>query len=219
MRFRLRLAVAGETDPRRAWLAATLCRAPRKAVDYSPRRAGQPLDPLHQPRRVARREAPAQPALALVAERGARRQAQAGLDDQALGEGQRIVLPSTRKNAYMPPGGVGDAARPAAPPGAAAGCRGRRAGARPAPGTNVVGLRQRGQAGALHEHRRARGVELDQLADRATSAGGSTSQPSRQPVIRKLFEKLCATTRRSSGSAMSRKLGAQPRRRPKKMRS
>ncbi len=38
--------------------------------------------------------------------------------------------------------------------------------------------------------------------------GGTTSQPRRQPVIRKLFEKLCATTSRSSASAMSRKLGA-----------
>ena len=37
---------------------------------------------------------------------------------------------------------------------------------------------------------------------------GSTSQPRRQPVIKKLLEKLCTTTRRSSGAAMSRKLGA-----------
>ena len=42
------------------------------------------------------------------------------------------------------------------------------------------------------------------------SAGGSTSQPRRQPVMRKLLEKLCATTSRSSGVARSRKLGAQP---------
>ena len=56
---------------------------------------------------------------------------------------------------------------------------------------------------------------------------GRTSQPRRQPVIRKLFEKLCTTIRRSSGSAMSRKLGAQRRaaarrrsaRRPRRRRS
>ena len=66
-------------------------------------------------------------------------------------------------------------------------------------------------AGALHEDAGARGVELDQLAHaRRVSAAGSTSQPSRQPVIRKLLEKLWATTSRSSGSATSRKLGAQP---------
>ena len=40
--------------------------------------------------------------------------------------------------------------------------------------------------------------------------GGNTSQPSRQPVIRKLLEKLCATIKRSCGEAMSRKLGAAP---------
>ena len=39
---------------------------------------------------------------------------------------------------------------------------------------------------------------------------GITSQPKRQPVIKKLLEKLCTTTSLSSGSAMSRKLGAQP---------
>ncbi len=44
----------------------------------------------------------------------------------------------------------------------------------------------------------------------SVSVAGTTSQPRRQPVIRKLFEKLCATIRRSSGAAMSRKLGAQP---------
>ena len=41
-------------------------------------------------------------------------------------------------------------------------------------------------------------------------SGGITSQPRRQPVIKKLLEKLCTTTNRSCGSAMSRKLGAQP---------
>ena len=41
-------------------------------------------------------------------------------------------------------------------------------------------------------------------------AAGITSQPSRQPVIRKLLEKLCTTTSRSSAEAMSRKDGAQP---------
>ena len=40
-------------------------------------------------------------------------------------------------------------------------------------------------------------------------AGGITSQPKRQPVIRKLLEKLCTTTSRSSGFVTSRKLGAQ----------
>jgi hypothetical protein len=44
----------------------------------------------------------------------------------------------------------------------------------------------------------------------STIAGGSTSQPRRQPVMRKLLEKLCVTTSRSSGFEMSRKLGAQP---------
>ncbi|MCY1553850.1 hypothetical protein D9M68_903760 [compost metagenome] len=39
---------------------------------------------------------------------------------------------------------------------------------------------------------------------------GSTSQPRRQPVMRKLLEKLWATIRRSSGTATSRKLGAAP---------
>jgi hypothetical protein len=42
------------------------------------------------------------------------------------------------------------------------------------------------------------------------SAGGNTSQPRRQPVMRKLLEKLCATISRSSGSATSRKLLAAP---------
>jgi len=41
-------------------------------------------------------------------------------------------------------------------------------------------------------------------------AGGMTSQPRRQPVIKKLLEKLCTTTRRSSGVAMSRNDGAHP---------
>jgi len=40
-------------------------------------------------------------------------------------------------------------------------------------------------------------------------AGGMTSQPMRQPVMRKLLEKLWTTTSRSSGVAMSRKDGAQ----------
>ena len=40
-------------------------------------------------------------------------------------------------------------------------------------------------------------------------AAGMTSQPKRQPVIKKLLEKLCTTTRRSSGSAASRNDGAQ----------
>ncbi len=48
------------------------------------------------------------------------------------------------------------------------------------------------------------------LPSASVMAAGATSQPSRQPVIRKLLEKLCATTRRSSGAATSRKLGAQP---------
>ena len=39
---------------------------------------------------------------------------------------------------------------------------------------------------------------------------GITSQPRRQPVIRKLLEKLCTTISRSSGVVTSRKLGAQP---------
>ncbi len=47
------------------------------------------------------------------------------------------------------------------------------------------------------------------LPSASVSAAGTTSQPSRQPVIRKLLEKLCATISRSPGSAMSRKLGAQ----------
>ena len=47
------------------------------------------------------------------------------------------------------------------------------------------------------------------LPSASTIVAGATSYPSRQPVIRKLFEKLCATTRRSSVAAMSRKLGAQ----------
>ena len=47
------------------------------------------------------------------------------------------------------------------------------------------------------------------LASSAAKPGGATIQPRRQPVIRKLFEKLCTTSSRSSGSAMSRKLGAQ----------
>ena len=47
------------------------------------------------------------------------------------------------------------------------------------------------------------------LPSAGIKSGGNTSQPSRQPVIRKLFEKLLATTRRSWGSATSRKLGAQ----------
>ena len=38
-------------------------------------------------------------------------------------------------------------------------------------------------AGALHEHRRARGVVLDQLAEIGDQAGGTTSQPRRQPVM------------------------------------
>lgn len=42
------------------------------------------------------------------------------------------------------------------------------------------------------------------------SDGGSTSHPRRQPVIKKLLEKLCVTISRSSGSATSRKLGAAP---------
>ena len=44
-----------------------------------------------------------------------------------------------------------------------------------------VGLRQRGQAGALHEHRRARGVELDQLADRVGQCGRH-HQPTQPPA-------------------------------------
>jgi hypothetical protein len=44
----------------------------------------------------------------------------------------------------------------------------------------------------------------------AIAAGGNTSQPRRQPVIRKLLLKLWATISRSSGAATSRKLGAQP---------
>ena len=43
----------------------------------------------------------------------------------------------------------------------------------------------------------------------SVAEGGSTSQPRRQPVMRKLLEKLWATIKRSSGSAMSKKLGAQ----------
>ncbi|MCY1373385.1 hypothetical protein D9M69_606590 [compost metagenome] len=42
------------------------------------------------------------------------------------------------------------------------------------------------------------------------SAAGSTSQPRRQPVMRKLLEKLWATMTRSSGAATSRKLLAAP---------
>ncbi len=47
--------------------------------------------------------------------------------------------------------------------------RGNRAAAPPARARSV-GRRQRGEAAALHEHRRARGVELDQLADRVEMA-------------------------------------------------
>ena len=39
-------------------------------------------------------------------------------------------------------------------------------------------------------------------------SGGTVSQPSRQPVIAQLFEKLLTTISRSSGSAWSRKDGA-----------
>src|SRR4029077_6615654 len=41
------------------------------------------------------------------------------------------------------------------------------------------------------------------------SDGGATIQPSRQPVISQALEKLLVLTRRSSGSARSRKDGAQ----------
>jgi hypothetical protein len=89
--------------------------APCKGTaDYSRIAAGQPGQPLVEPRRVARGKAPAQPALAFRTEGHAGRQAQAVLGHQALGEGQRVVLPSTRKKAYMPPAGW-PPARPAAP--------------------------------------------------------------------------------------------------------
>ena len=181
----------------------------KSRIDYSPRKRFSRSTPCTS--RAGSREAKHQRSqpFALGPEGGARRQAQPGLGDQALGEGQRIGSPSTAKKAYMPPAGVGhgDAGQrgEARQQRVAAGLQ----ALRPAPARSV-GLGQRGQAGALHEHRRAGGVELDQLAHaRAASPAAATIQPRRQPVIRKLLEKLCTTTSRSSGSAMSRKLGAQ----------
>ena len=63
---------------------------------------------------------------------------------------------------------------------------------------------------ALGEHAGTRGVELDGLTHGIGQRCGQHQPPMRQPVIKKLLEKLCATSRRSSGWAMSRKLGAQP---------
>ena len=129
-RFPVALAVTGETDPRRAV-------APRALAAQRPRiiaraRGASRSTPCVQPLRVARGEAPAQPALGLGAEGHARRQARGRARlHQALGEGQRVVLALRRgrrrtcRPAGSPP------ARRAAPPAAAAACRGRRAGARP----------------------------------------------------------------------------------------
>ena len=126
--------------------------------------------------------------------------------------------PSTRKKAYMPPGGARhlDARQRRQPVDQQVAAR--HAGA--APGRHEVGRdAQRRQRAALHEHRRAGGVELDQLADRvevaraaapasrvaSRSSGSSWRSCAPPPVGRR-------------GAAMSRKLGA-PRPSPNQMRS
>ena len=168
-RFDLRTPV----KPTRAVLCLHASRERPRIIGYR-KRAASRCHPGVQPRRVARGEAPAQPALALGAEGHARRQAQAVLLHQALGEGQRVVLALDAEEGVH-------AARRAAPPrtpGSAASrgtsrSRQARRSLRPGRGTKSVGDRQRRQAAALHEHRRARGVELDQLADRVEMAAAA----------------------------------------------
>ena len=56
-----------------------------------------------------------------------------------------------------------------------------------------LAIAQRRQAADLHEVRRAGGVVFDQLADlRGRAPSGVTNQPSRQPVISQVLEKLFA---------------------------
>ncbi len=74
----------------------------------------------------------------------------------------------------------------------------------------ISAVRQRGHAGALREHAGAGGVELDQLAH-AVHQRGRQHQPAEAPAgHQEALGEAVATTRRSSGAAMSRKLGAQP---------
>ena len=92
------------------------------------------------------------------------------------------------------------------------------AGAQPPdqPGHEVVGLAQRGQAGALHEHRRARGVELDQLGERRrgspaarrASRGASRSSGSSSRSCARRPEPVVRARRCRGSSARTRRAGA-----------
>jgi len=73
-----------------------------------------------------------------------------------------------------------------------------------------LAVADRGQAGALGEHRRAGGVVLDQLSRSALRPRGTTIQPRRQPVISQLLEKVLVLIKRSSASQIARNDGATP---------
>src|SRR5450830_309240 len=155
------------------------CLAKRKALKVYPEPTTKANHPLVQAIQIPRGEAPAQPPIGLRGKSAARRQPQPGLSHQALGHRQRIIVPLQAFRCATTRGVM-------LPPS--------RKAARPARWVNTE----------AHEVLNSISLPME-----ASIEGGMTSQPRRQPVIRKLLEKLCATTRRSSGSARSRKLGAQ----------
>ena len=149
--------------------------------DYSRMRRRQPLQPAVQPRRVAATRSTSAASPRLRRRRRRRAPGPGRLGHQPLGQRQRIVLRLRRgrTRTCRPAGWRRSTPRQRLQP--APGGRGRPAGAPPAPARLVGASASAASAAALDEHRRARAVELDQLAD-GVAADRRQHQPAQAPA-------------------------------------